>query len=367
MYGIAHGGEHHTAGMRVFEFHFAVRQCAVGGCLHHGQQVALQQGQHHLGFRIAEPAVVFYHFRSVLGEHQAEIQAAAEFPAFRLHRPDGRQENGFHAGLCNLFRVEGIRRDSAHAAGVRAVVSVLRPLMVHAGYHRLYSRTVRESQHGYFGSFKEFFNDDLIAAFAKLLVFHDLPHGFARFPAVHGHGHALAQGQAVRLDYRRNRRGFQVFQRLFRIGEYFIGRGGNPVLLHQVLGEDLASLNDRRVFPGTEAGNAHRLQGIHTTQHQRIIRSHNRIINLCGFGKSHDSINIRSLDIHTGCVRRDPAVSRQGINGFDFRVLPQFLDNGMLTAAAADKKNIHNLLLIPFRKVFRLIDSSMKHEAVPPD
>ena len=44
------------------------------------------------------------------------------------------------------------------------------------------------------------------------------------------------------------------------------------------------------------------------------------------------------------------------------------LDNGnSQNIKLIDKKNIHNLLLIPFRKVFRLIDSSMKHEAVPPD
>ena len=35
------------------------------------------------------------------------------------------------------------------------------------------------------------------AALAELLVLHDLPHGFPGVPAVHGHGHALAQGQAT--------------------------------------------------------------------------------------------------------------------------------------------------------------------------
>ena len=42
------------------------------------EQVALQQGQHHLGLRVAEAAVVLDDLGAVLGQHQAEVKAALE-------------------------------------------------------------------------------------------------------------------------------------------------------------------------------------------------------------------------------------------------------------------------------------------------
>ena len=342
MHRIAHGSKHYAAGVRVPEFHFTVRQGTVGNRLHHCQQVALQQGQHHLGLGIAETAVILDDLRSLLCQHQAEIEAAAEFPAFLLHGPDGRQEDRLHAFLRDLLRVEGIRSNSSHAAGVRAVVTVLRPLVVHTGNHGFHGCSVGESQNGNLRTFKVLLNNDLIAALPEFLIFHDLPHSRPGFPAGHGHGHALAQGKSVRLDHGRDRRGFQVFKGFFRIRKNLVRRGGNTIFLHQVLGENLAAFNDGRVGAGAEAGNAFRLQSVHASQHQRIIRSNNRVINLRVPGEGHNPFNIRRLNIHTGRVRGDTAVARQGINRFNSRILFQLFDDGMFTAAAADNKQVHS-------------------------
>ena len=232
--------------------------------------------------------------------------------------------------------MEGVRRDGAHAAGVRADVAVLRPLMVHAGDHGLHGGAVGEGKHGNFRAFEVFLDDDPVAAFAELFVLHDLPHSFPGVPAVHGHGHALAQGQAVRLDHRRDRRSLKVFQGLFRVSEDLVGRGGNAVFLHQVLGEDLAALDDGGVRAGTEAGDALLFQRVHTAQHQRIVRCDNSVIDLRAAGESDDAFDVRRLHVDADSVRRDTAVARQGVDRLHGGILLQFFDDRMLAAATAD-------------------------------
>ena len=58
MLGISAGCQHHAAGRAGGELHFRLRQRSLHGACHNGQQVAFQQGQHHLGLRVAEAAVV---------------------------------------------------------------------------------------------------------------------------------------------------------------------------------------------------------------------------------------------------------------------------------------------------------------------
>ena len=46
--------------------------------LHDVQQVAFQQGQHHLRLRVTKAAVVLDDLRAVRSEHQAKVEAALE-------------------------------------------------------------------------------------------------------------------------------------------------------------------------------------------------------------------------------------------------------------------------------------------------
>ena len=77
-------------------------------------------------------------------------------------------------------------------------------------------------------------------------------------------------------------------------------------------------------------------------------RRHNGVIDLHGFRESHYAVNIRRLDVHAGRVRRNAAVARQGVDRLHGRILLQLLDDGVLAAAAANNKDIHNLLDLPF-------------------
>ena len=141
---IALRSEHDAAGGALTEAHhvFAERSSAHGE--HDLQKIAREKGQHDLRFGIAEAAVVFDDLRSVLREHEPEIEAALEGAPFRLHRADGGQENVFHALFCDLFRVIGIGRDGAHAARVEPFVAVFCALVVYRRKHGNDDVAVRE-------------------------------------------------------------------------------------------------------------------------------------------------------------------------------------------------------------------------------
>ena len=167
-----------------------------------------------------------------------------------------------------------------------------------------------------------------------------------------GDDDALAQGQAVRLDDGGQRRGFEVRPGAVRVREHLAFRGGDAVLLHQFLGKHLAGLNAGGIFPGAEGGHACRLQRVHRTQGQRIIRGHHRKVDLVFNGKLHDAVNVLRADIHADSVLGDPAVPRQGVNGFRVRALFQRLDDGMLPPAGANDKNFHGGASLRFLKTF---------------
>ena len=176
---------------------------------------------------------------------------------------------------------------------------------------------------------------------AEFFILHGLANGRFRFLPGHRHRDALAQGQTVRLDHRRNRRGFQIFQRILRRVEYPVFRRGNTVFLHQILGKHLAAFDYRRILPGTEAGNSDRFQHIHAPQRQRIVRSHHRIIHSLFPGKGRDAVDILCADGNTHRVRRNAAVPGKCVYRFHGGVFLQLADDGMLPAASANYQQFH--------------------------
>ena len=96
------GGQNDTGSSTVRELDFRVRQRAVGAGQHDLEQVALEQGQHHLGLRVAIAAVVLNDLGAVRGEHEAEVEAALKGAALGVHGMDGGQEDLLHAlgGVC---------------------------------------------------------------------------------------------------------------------------------------------------------------------------------------------------------------------------------------------------------------------------
>ena len=78
------------------------------------------------------------------------------------------------------------------------------------------------------------------------------------------------------------------------------------------------------------------MQTVHTAHGKRIVRRDNREINLMRRGKFHNAVDVLRADTrHTDRVFTDSAVSGKGVNGFDFGIFPQFLNDRVFAASAA--------------------------------
>ena len=150
--GIALGGDNHTAGGFLAEFHLSFAESALACCLHNREQITFQKRQNNLRFRIAEAAVIFDDFRTVLGNHQSEIQTASKRSAFIFHRFDSRQKDFFHTFVGDFFCVIRVRCNRSHTAGVQSLIVVMGSFMIHGGNHRFDNISVRERKNRNLGT-----------------------------------------------------------------------------------------------------------------------------------------------------------------------------------------------------------------------
>ena len=100
---------HYNASRRTGrELHIGIPEPFLLDRKHDFEQVALKERQNHLCFGVAEAAVVFYNFRTVLREHKPEIKAALKAPALFVHCLNGGAENRFHADFGDVIRVKDL-------------------------------------------------------------------------------------------------------------------------------------------------------------------------------------------------------------------------------------------------------------------
>ena len=107
-------------------------------------EVSVKHGEDYLCFGVTEAAVILYYLWSLRSDHETEVETALKSSALSIHSVHGREENLFHALLCYLVGVVGVRRDSAHSACIQTLVTVECTLMVHRRYHRHHSFAVSE-------------------------------------------------------------------------------------------------------------------------------------------------------------------------------------------------------------------------------
>ena len=215
--------------------------------------------------------------------------------------------------------------------------------MIHGGHHGHHGLPVGEGQDGDLRSGEKLLNDHPAAALTEHALLHHGDNGLPGLLPGLGDDDALTQGQTVGLDHDGHFRRFQILQGRRRIVKALIGGGGDAVLLHQVLGKNLAALNLGRRGPGAEAGDAFFVQRVHRPQHQGVVRGHHGVVHLLLHGKSHNALDVLGPDGDALRIRGDAAVAGQGVDFGDFRVLFQLFDDGVFAAAAADHKKLHSL------------------------
>src|SRR5262245_29583484 len=70
---IAAGGHYYTDSMIVMPFDTQLVEPMFDDRFDHVEQIRLEQGQHHLGFRITHPSVEFEYIRDLLDDHQSGV------------------------------------------------------------------------------------------------------------------------------------------------------------------------------------------------------------------------------------------------------------------------------------------------------
>src|SRR5699024_7973554 len=145
----------------------------------------------------------------------------------------------------------------------------------------------------------------------------------------------------VGLDHCGDGGGFQVLQGPVHVVKDLVLGRGDVILLHKVLGEDLAPLQDGGILVGAKAGDAHGLQLVHRPQDQGIVGGHHGKVDGVVLGKGGDGVQILGPDAGADGVGGHAAVAGGGIDLGDPGALLQALDDGVLPPAAAHNENVH--------------------------
>ena len=242
----------------------------------------------------------------------------------------------------DLRRVAEVRRNRPHAAGIRALVAVKRPLMIHGGHHRHNRFAVAERQNADLRASQKLLNDNLITGGAEFFILHDGVDRFGGFVKRVGDDDTLTERQTVRLDDN----GELIFacykaERLGRVAKRVVIRRRDAVLFHQVLCKHLAAFNPRRRpvrSEGCDPGFVHR---VNHAQHKRIVRRDDAEIDAALLCQRDHPFDVRRLDRHTYGVGRNAPIAGRAADLRHCGVFTQLADQRMFAAAAADHQNFH--------------------------
>ncbi len=256
-----------------------------------GNNVAFPASQHGLRFGIAEAAVEFDHARLAVMNHQPGVEHAfvGDAALFQLGQ---RAAIDFFADDFQ-HGVGGDRRGrvGAHAAGVRAEVSVEHALVIlrRSEHHNMFAVDQREN--GGFFADQKIFDHDAAAGVAERSaerVFDGLFGLFDRF----GDGYPFTGGEAVGFDHNRRAALTDVSAGFFGVGENGAGGGRNSGDLHNFLGEFFTAFEFGGGFARTENAEARSFQRVGQTGAERRFGADHGQVRFVGFGPADDSGDI---------------------------------------------------------------------------
>ena len=208
--------------------------------------------------------------------------------------------------------------------------------------HRTNRLAVGKRKDGNLLARHEFLDDDAAARRAERFALHDLVDGGKRFLLGHGDDDALARRESVRLDDDGRTLGFDVGARGGSIGKHLILRRRDAVLLHEVFGKCLRTLNIRRELRGAECLDSLRRQCVDNAARKRRLRADDDEIDAVLLGKSDDCRIVRRRDLRYAfgdCCHARIAWNR--IEFFRLRTILELPCERMFTPAAADDQNSH--------------------------
>ena len=292
------------------------------------EQVGVQAGQDCLRLRVAEAGVVLDDTRALRGQHQTEIQHTLERTALFFHRSNGRLEDGLHTLRRDVVGIETGRRESAHAAGVRAFVVVVGALMILRRRHGLEVLAVNEGEHGNLRTGQELLDDDARTGAAECTAVDRVLDRLNGFFLGHGDRNTLAERKTIRLDNDRRAVLLDVLDRVRRVLKNSVACGRDIVFLHQILSKGLAALDDGSVLARTEGADACGLERVHHAERERIIRRDHNEIRLVLLRERDHAVDVGRLDGNALRLSGDAAVARSAPDMVNLGAFFQCMDDG---------------------------------------
>ena len=304
--------------------------------------------QEHLRLGVAEPCVALEEHRTGPGEHQARVERAHERgPATRQLGEDRAvdRRNELGDGLVGQVGKRAVR---AHAAGVRAAVTVGEPLVVAGKRQREGVAAVAQRDQRRFLALEPLLHHHADADRAlpwPVVVGKERVERLVRLPGVRADRHALPRRKAVGLDHdavaacrelvRVRARGRERFERP-AFGDPDAGRTG-----------DLPAERLARFDPG---GRRRRSERRHTGREQcvrdpcrqrRLGADHRKLDRLAPrqLDQRHTVERIDPLDDPNARLRRDPGAARRDDHLVDTRFGGELPGERVLAPAAADDED----------------------------
>ena len=334
--GIAFGG-HDDADCRAripFEAGVLV-EFAFGGGHEEFGEVALEPHENRLGLGVAEADVVFEDFGAVLSEHDAGVEDASEGAIFFAHRVDSRDQDVLNDFFHRLIGDERSRAVGTHAAGVRTLVAVEGGFVVLRGFEWDNRFAVNQGEDTCFLAFELFFNDNSFPSGAEFFIEHHATDNVFGFINRVANGNPFSSGQAIGFDDDGFGRAFgdgvaglvnlSLFADLgfvpIKVVEGVLGGveagelgGGDFRFAHQILGEDLASLEFSCGFGRAEDGQSSGFEGIDDPEDQGSFRAGDCQVDFVVLRELHQSWDVGCFNGDVLAIEGGPCVAGGAIN-----------------------------------------------------
>ena len=166
-------GSQHNADRRVIlKLQLNLIQRAVHTGLKHFHDIILHTRQYDLSLRIPESRIVFQDLWPLLRKHQTEENDSLKRSSLGFHRVHSGLIHVFPAEFIHLFRIERARGKGSHAARIKTLVSILRPLVVLSRSHDPDRISIHKRQHRYFAAGHKLLHHDPVTGGAELLIQH---------------------------------------------------------------------------------------------------------------------------------------------------------------------------------------------------
>ena len=308
------GRQHHTQSCTAIPLQLDLVEFLGHARHQHVKQIGLEAHQNRLCLRVAHAAVEFQRldlpFRV---NHQTRVEEASVGNALLLHALQGRQDDFPHRLAMHIWRDHGGRGISTHAPGVGAFVAVQQPLVVlRGGQSGDVFAVTQHDEAGLFAS-QKFFNDDarpaLVVHHAQRIARQHEVDRLVRLGQCHRDDHAFACGQAIRLDDDGHTLLIDVGMGSRRVGEGFIGRGGNTVALHEGLGKRLGAFQLRSRLGWAKDFEPVRAELIHHTGSQWAFWPNHCQCYFFSSCPSSQFLGIAKIDVDKVRVKRGSAIA----------------------------------------------------------